>query len=78
MNEKALEFMCKFAVGHRIVSSNYMNPFQINEAMVNGKFFVDDVTGFGWGAIPWEYTTEMDRNREKGYFTRKGMLLVTD
>jgi len=69
----ALEFLRKFADGHRIVSSNDLCRFAISEAQANGHFFYDVETGYGWAAIPWCLTTEKDRKREFKYFQEKDL-----
>ena len=68
----ALEFLRRAAEGnHRIVSSGDLHEMQISEAQANNLFFVDDETGLGWALVPWELTTEKDRNREEDYFKRR-------
>lgn len=50
----------------RVVSSNDLNQWQISEARSLGNFYVSQ-EGYGWAALPWELTTDKDRNREKAW-----------
>ena len=71
----AIEFLRRTSEGHRIVSSNDLNHHQIVEAQARKLFFVDGETGFGWALLPWELTTDKDREREADYFSRNGMMV---
>lgn len=68
----ALEFMKKFVDGHRIVSTGDLNEFQISEARVEDRLYVEPGDGLclGWVALPWELTTTKDREREKKYLCK--------
>ena len=69
----AMEFLKKSSYGkHRIVSSGDLNQWQISEAQVNKLFFVDEESGLGWALVPWELTTQKDRQREEAYFKEHG------
>ncbi len=59
----------------RIVSSGDMTELQISESRQANRFFVDEETGLGFAAIPWELTTSKDRKREAGYFSRNNMMV---
>ncbi len=62
---KAIEFLQRTATDNaRIVSSNDLTYFQIAEARASKRFFVDEETGFGWALLPWDLTTDKDRQRE--------------
>lgn len=63
----AIEFL-KRSDGHRIVSTGDLNEYQIAEARRENKMFVDSDTGLGWVLLPWELTTDKDREREKEFF----------
>lgn len=63
----AIEFL-KRTDGHRIVSTGDLNEYQIAEARRENKMFVDPDTGLGWVLLPWELTTDKDREREKLFF----------
>ena len=70
MNESAEQFFARAAAnGGRIVSSNDLNVWQISEARVLRNFWVSD-EGFGWAILPWNLTTDKDRQREKDFFGR--------
>jgi len=61
----AIEFLRRAAANnHRIVSSGDLCRFQIAEAQANGLFFVDE-TGLGFALLPWDLTTDKDRQREQ-------------
>ena len=62
----ALEFL-KRTDGHRVVSTGDLNEYQIAEARRDGKMFVDEDTGLGWVLLPWELTTDKDREREQKF-----------
>lgn len=70
INDGALEFMKKFVNGHRIVSTGDLNEFQISEAQVEKRIYVEPGGGLGWVALPWELTTTKDREREKKYLLK--------
>lgn len=55
-------------IGGRVVSSNDLNQFQISESQAAGRWYVDQ-NGFGWAVLPWDLTTDRDRNREREYLT---------
>jgi hypothetical protein len=64
----AIEFLKRSSDGkHRVVSTGELNIYQIAEAQRDGKMFVDQKTGLGWVLLPWECTTDKDRNREEQY-----------
>jgi hypothetical protein len=64
----AIEFLHKCAMNnHRIVSSGDLNVYQIAEARRNDLFFIDEETALGWALLPWELTTDKDRQRERDY-----------
>lgn len=63
----AIEFL-KRTDGHRVVSTGDLYDYQIAKARRDGKMFVDEDTGLGWVLLPWELTTEKDRERERKYF----------
>lgn len=68
VSDGALEFMKKFVDGHRIVSTGDLTEFQISEARVEGRLYVESTQphgGIGWVALPWELTTTKDKQREK-------------
>lgn len=69
-----IAFLTKACDG-RIVSSNDMNDFQISEARINGRFFVEPGGGLGWASIPWDLSTAKDRMREADYFSRNNMMV---
>ncbi|MCH2004057.1 hypothetical protein [Acinetobacter ursingii] len=71
-NDGALAFMKKFVNGHRIVSTGDLTEFQISEARVEDRLYVEPGDGLclGWVALPWELTTTPDREREKKYLTK--------
>lgn len=71
-NDGALAFMKKFVDGHRIVSTGDLTEFQISEARIEDRLYVEPGEGLclGWVALPWELTTSQDREREKKYLTR--------
>lgn len=50
--------------GGRVVSSNDLNTWQLSEARVLGNWWVS-ADGFGWAILPWELTTDKDRDRER-------------
>ena len=62
----AIEFL-KRTDGHRVVSTGDLNEYQIAEARRDGKMFVDEDTGLGWVLLPWELTTDKDREREQKF-----------
>lgn len=65
----ATEFLLLQAkTGGRIVSSNDLNNYQISEARSKNLFYVDEATSYGWAIVPWELTTDKDRQREADYF----------
>lgn len=66
----AIEFL-KRSDGHRIVSTGDLNEYQIVEARRDNKMFVDPDTGLGWVLLPWELTTDKDREREKEFFEKQ-------
>ena len=67
----AIEFLKRSSDGkHRVVSTGELNIYQIAEAQRDGKMFVDQTTGLGWVLLPWECTTDKDRNREEQYFIK--------
>ncbi|MDN5630029.1 MAG: hypothetical protein L0G38_10825 [Lactococcus sp.] len=68
--ENALEFLKKYVNGHRIVSTGDLTEFQISEAQVENRMFVDEVSHLGWVALPWELTTSKDREREQKYLNK--------
>ena len=55
------------STGGRIVSSNDLHEFQIAQLRADGAFFVDPVSSYGWGLLPWDLTTDQDRGRERKY-----------
>jgi len=68
MNETAEQFLAKaVSRGGRVVSSNDLNKWQLSEARVKGNWWVSE-EGFGWAILPWELTTDKDRDREREYF----------
>lgn len=70
----AIEFLKKAANGeYRIVSSGDLTRFQIVEAQCRKLFFVDAETSLGWALLPWELTTDKDRERERKYFSKYGL-----
>lgn len=60
----ALDFMKKFIDGHRIVSSGDLTDFQISNAQVEDRMYVEPNGGLGWVALPWDLTTTKDKQRE--------------
>lgn len=68
MGESAEDFL-KRAVekGGRVVSSGDLNTWQISEAQAKGDWWVSE-DGFGWAILPWELTTDKDRERERAFF----------
>jgi hypothetical protein len=65
----AIEFL-KRSDGHRVVSTGDLNEYQIAEARRDNKVFVDPDTGLGWVLLPWELTTDKDRERERKYLMK--------
>ncbi len=59
-------FLESTVYGHdqgRIVSSNDLTQHQIAEAQATGRWFVAP-NGLGWALLPWNLTTDKDRQRE--------------
>ena len=71
INTDALTFLKKFANGYRIVSTGDLTIFQISNAKVEGRMFVEPGGGLGWVALPWDLSTERDKLREKALLNRK-------
>ena len=70
VGETAAEFFLRaVGIGGRVVSSNDLNEWQISEARVKGLFWISE-EGFGWAILPWELTTDRDRNRERSFFAK--------
>jgi hypothetical protein len=70
MSQSAVDFLKRASDGkHRIVSSGDLNRMQIVEAQVRRMFYVDEETGLGWALLPWDLTTDKDRERERQYFS---------
>ena len=63
-SDDALAFMKKFVDGHRIVSTGDLTDFQISNAKVEGRMYVEPSGGLGWVALPWDLTTTKDKQRE--------------
>lgn len=59
----------------RIVSSGDLCAEAISEAQACKRFFVDE-DGFGFAYLPWELTTDKDREREKTFSETNGQELV--
>lgn len=70
----AMEFLKRAANGHRIVSTGDLNEWQIAEAMREKKMFVDSESGLGFVLLPWELTTDKDREREREYFATRRLI----
>lgn len=71
MGESAESFLARaVATGGRVVSSNDLNMWQWSEAQSKGNSWISPC-GFGWAILPWELTTDKDRNRERVYFGRQ-------
>lgn len=65
----ASNFLLKCAEGNcRIVSSGDLLHCQIVEAQARGNFFVDEATGLGFALLPFELSTEKDKQREFALF----------
>ena len=64
-NDGALAFLKKWVDGHRIVSTGDLTDFQISNAQVEGRMYVEPNGGLGWVALPWELTTSKDLSRER-------------
>lgn len=61
----AVKFLKRAADGkHRIVSSGDLTLLQIAEARAANLFYVEPSCVFGWALLPWELTTDKDRQRE--------------
>ena len=70
----AIEFLRECSTGkYRIVSSGDLHRFQIAEAQACNRFYIDEETGYGWALLPWELTTDKDRQRECKYFLQHGL-----
>ena len=70
MNESAEDFLKRAVTkGGRVVSSGDLNIWQISEARAKGDWWLSP-DGFGWAILPWELTTDKDREREKAFFTK--------
>ena len=68
MGESAEQFLMRAVEsGGRVVSSNDLNKWQLSESQANGKWWVSS-EGFGWAILPWELTTDKDRDRERSFF----------
>jgi hypothetical protein len=68
MSETAEQFLARAVTnGGRVVSSNDLNKWQLSEARVNNNFWISE-HGYGWVILPWELTTDKDRDRERAYF----------
>lgn len=66
--ESAVHFLARAArEGGRVVSSNDLNKYQIAEAQTKGNWWVSN-DGLGWAILPWDLTTDKDRDRERAYF----------
>lgn len=66
MSEEALKFLKRAADGkHRIVCTGELTEFQIAEARVENKMWVDP-DGLGYVLLAWELTTHKDKMREAG------------
>jgi len=65
---------CREGAG-RIVSSGDLCELAISEAQAKGFFFVDD-EGFGFAFLPWELTTDKDRERETSFSEANGNELI--
>lgn len=59
----------------RIVSSGDLCVEAISEAQACKRFYVDE-DGFGFAYLPWELTTDKDREREKSFSETNGRELV--
>lgn len=59
----------------RIVSSGDLCVEAISEAQACKRFYVDE-DGFGFAYLPWELTTDKDRDREKSFSETNGRELV--
>jgi len=78
MGESAEQFLSRaVTTGGRVVSSNDLNEWQLSEARVLGNFWVS-AEGFGWAILPWELTTDKDRDRERKFFGSRGGTDKTD
>lgn len=64
VSDGALDFMKKFVDGHRIVSTGDLTNFQISNAQVEDRIYVEPNGGLGWVALPWDLTTAKDKQRE--------------
>ena len=64
VSDGALDFMKKFVDGHRIVSTGDLTDFQISNAQVEDRMYVEPNGGLGWVALPWDLTTTKDKQRE--------------
>lgn len=63
---EALEFLRRAATETgRIVSSGDLLAIQIVEAQATGRFFVDKGTSLGFALLPWDLTTDKDKDRER-------------
>jgi len=66
MNDGAIEFLKRAADGkHRIVCTGDLNDFQIAEARVENRMYVEPGGGLGWVLLPWELSTRKDKEREQ-------------
>ncbi len=64
-DDGALAFLRRAADGqHRIVSSGDLTTLQIAEARATGRFYVEPGGGLGWALLPWNFSTDKDKQRE--------------
>jgi len=54
--------------GGRIVNTGDLCHQQISEATADGRIWIDPATGYGFVMLPWNLTTDEDRERERTFF----------
>ena len=65
VTDGALAFIKKFVDGYRIVSTGDLTDFQISNAQVEDRMYVEPNGGLGWVALTWDLTTLKDKQREE-------------
>jgi hypothetical protein len=63
------ELLMLAASGGRVVCSGDLTEFQIAHAQANGPWYVNE-SGFGFTVLPWNLTTDKDRMREVGFWSK--------
>lgn len=63
------ELLMFAAVSGRVVCSGDLTSLQIAEAQASGCWYVND-KGFGFTVLPWSLTTQKDKMREAGIWSK--------